>query len=234
MKTKISPQIILGIGAGLVGLTWALTSRARTVTSSELTKSPITRVPIKQTAHLSNNFFQAVDGIAKDFSQRGANLIGEDILAVFLSESGVKPWIRNQYGYAGLNGMGESERKNLGFSGDINAWTALSADQQLPYVRRFFESNVQSFAHGNFKVLDGPGKLYLMNITPAYLDKPPNFVIFPKGSTVYARNRVIDTQGKGYVEVADMDKFVLWSVQHSPQLWNELRMRLNDVRSGNV
>lgn len=221
-------QLALGL-AGLVGLGLIFSSRS----ASKLSQSPVTKGPVKLTSHLSDAFFQSVDQMAEDFRARGANLTGEDFLGVFLSESGVKPSSRNVQGYGGLNGMGASERRNLGFTGTLDDWTSLTADQQLPYVRRFFERNVRSFGGGSYSVLTDAGRLYLMNFTPAYLKKPDDFVIFRKGVPGYDQNTVIDTQKKGYIEVADMNRFLQQSLSRSSALWNELRMRLERTR-GNV
>lgn len=191
---------------------------------------PPSNGPIKLTARLSDSFFRGVDQMASDFQGRGAHITAEDFLAVFLAESDCNPAIANSLGFAGLNQMGANERKAVGFTGSLKDYLALSAVDQLVYVRRFFEGNVRDFAHGSYAALTDYGRLYLMNFTPAYLLKPDDFVISKMGENIYKYNRQIDAANKGYINVADMGGFVRRRVASNQALWAELRARLNAVR----
>lgn len=194
-----------------------------------LPPAPVPHGPHESTQHLSNGFMKQVSDAAAAWRLRGARVTGEDLLMALYGESKVKPWPGNEWGYAGLNGMGEEQRKALGFQGSMADWQKLSAEQQMPYVRRFLEGNVRDFAAGDYSVLSDVGRLYLLNIMPALIRKPDDHVVFPRGSTVYARNAVIDTDKKGYVNVGDMAKYMHWTVTTDPGYWQELRERLRAV-----
>lgn len=190
------------------------------------------------TAHLSDKFFADVARAAQDFQAKGAKATGEDILAVLLAESGVRPRTNrpdgaNSLGYAGLNQMGAGERKSVGFTGSLTDYTALSAEQQFPYVRRFFETRVEGPGHGNYALLSDYGKLYLLNIAPGLINLTnPDAVVYGPGTKEYLANTGVDTPKpgtstkKGYIDLTDMSRFVERSVKSSSALWNELRGRL--------
>lgn len=183
------------------------------------------------TKHLSDSFLRAVIHMGDDFRAKGSNLSGEDFMAVFLAEASTFPWAKNNLGYAGLNAMGANERKAVGFTGTIDDWIKLSADEQLPYVRRFFEGNTRDFAKGDYRALTGYGKLYLMNFTPAYLLKPDDYVISRRGQPIYENNKGVDAGSKGYIEVADMGRFVERRLSQEPARWNEIRARMAALQS---
>ncbi len=159
-------------------------------------------------------------------SPAGAKITGEDLLGVFLSESGVRATARNVLGYGGLNGMGEKERQALGFTGGIEAWTRLAPEEQLTYIRRFIDANIRSFAGGDYGALSGPGRLYLLNFTPAHIRKSDSFVIFPRGTSGYNANAGIDVNKDGVIDVADVSRFLSKNVLASKAYFNELRGRL--------
>jgi hypothetical protein len=178
---------------------------------------------------LSDQFFLDLEAMAESLRAKGANLTAEDIMSVFLGESGVNPAARNVQGYAGLNGMGPNERRAAGFTGTIDDWTKLSAEEQLPYVQRYIDSDVRAFAGGDYSKLSGPGRLYLLNFTPAYVTKPDDFVIARKGSSIYDQNQGIDTDHKGWIQVDDMNKWLALRLNQSASLWSSLKARLASV-----
>jgi len=144
--------------------------------------------------------------------------------------------------YSGLNMMGESQQKGVGFRGTPTEWRSLSAEAQYPYVRRFFEMNMADpkMGKGDYNILKDPGRLYLMNITPAYLSKPDEYVVFEPGSSGYKNNLVIANASaairggplKPLIDISDMKYFVEWSKRQSSVLWNELRWRLQKAMGG--
>lgn len=217
-KTLVAGVALLGLYAGY-----------RMVTAKPRALPPASYGPHESTRHLSDGFFRQVSEATKAWRARGAKVTGEDLLNALYGESKVKPWPGNEWGYAGLNGMGEEQRKALGFQGSMADWQKLTAEQQMPYVRRFLEGNIRDFAGGDFSVMSDVGRLYLLNIMPALIRKPDDHVVFPKGSTVYARNAVIDRDHKGYVDVGDMKQYMQWTVTQDPGYWQELKDRLRAV-----
>lgn len=194
------------------------------------------------TSRLSNLFFQRVNELAAYMRSRGATVTGEDILAVFVAESGVNPAIANSIGCLGLNQIcptltpkHDPERvsglRKVGFQGSRTEYLALPAEQQLQYVKAFFD-NVNAY-----RAIRNYGSLYLANFSPAFLGKPDGFVMYrdPKrGGTgpmdhAYTANAGVDTGNKGYIEVADMARFVKNTLLRRKAFWDELRMRLHQV-----
>lgn len=225
-------ETAIGLGALALGSAWLLTRAVRLASSDRL---PDTGPPTSgrgRTGHLTDRFLRDVDALAKELASRGASLTGEDVLAVFLSESGVRATSKNGSGFGGLNGMGERERQTLGFTGGIDEWTALAPEEQLPFVRRFILSGVSSFAGGDFGALSGPSRLYLLNFTPAHIRKAEDFVIFRRGSAGYAQNAGMDVNGDGAIDVADVGRFLARSVTRNAAYWNEIRGRLAAARRG--
>lgn len=213
------------------------------------------------TSYLPDDFFRGVIKLTDYANSKGATLKPEDFLAVFLAESDVKPTSINGIGCAGLNqicnlhGVGFPQEK--GYVGDKFAWAklsksarmpfiqqyaALSAVEQLEYVKRFFDG------WNHYPKFVNYGALYMANFTPGYLDhaNDPTWVIARKspdddGSKAYAEahpkqfypgNAGIDIfPKKGYIEVADMTRFVDRAVGGSRAKFNEMRMRLANVRA---
>lgn len=192
--------------------------------------SPVTPVT-SLTNYLSDDFFRGVAQMARDFQARGATATAEDFLAVWLSESGVNPAQISHVAtnYRGLNQMGEDERRNVGFPGTADDWIALSADQQLPFVRRYYETDVR----GNYASLVDLGSLYLINFLPAFMAHAgdPSFVLAKAGSKIYESNRGIDVDKKGWIEVGDLPRFAARTQTQGdgPRKWAELKARLAAV-----
>jgi hypothetical protein len=166
------------------------------------------------------------DDLAAYMRSRGANIQGEDLLAVFLAESDVKPFIANSIGCAGLNQI--CKLAGVGWTGTREQYLALPGEQQLAYVKRYFD-NVN-----RYPAMRDYGSLYLANFSPAFLGKPDNFVMYPASHKSYPLNRGVDFGGKGYIEVADMAKFVRRATLGSPAKWAELRMRLANARAAQL
>jgi hypothetical protein len=246
------PVLTIGLGAlGAValGLFWV---RDETALSRPLPPlvDPLAVPPassgIKLTAHLSDQFFRDVLATEADYQSKGAKVTAEDFLGVLNAESGISPRAKNKNSYcAGLNQICPTLAKDplsglkaVGFAGSLEDYLSLSAEQQFPYARQFFNNVIR----GRYNLLTDMGKLYLLNFNPGNLGKPENFVLYTtsSGNAYWFNQAALDPEKKGYIEVADMDKFVRRSLASNGPLaprgtpalayWAELRMRLARVR----
>jgi hypothetical protein len=203
--------------------------------------------PVKWTRHLSDEFFRLVDRAAADFRDLGARITGEDFLGVLNAESGVRASVPNAAG-SGCTGLNQiCDLKGVGFLGSPAEFLALTAEQQFPYTRRFFEKsgpNPKLLARlgvsSKYPLLTNMGKLYLLNFNPGNLGLPDNTILYTRetGGNSYSQNQPsLDPERKGFIEIADMDKFVRRSLAAGPkgakpfEYWAELRMRLNNART---
>ncbi len=188
------------------------------------------------TSRLSNLFFQRVNELAAYMRSRGATITGEDILAVLVPESGVDPARPNSIRCLGLNQICpklksafDPERvsglRAVGFKGSQSEYLALPAEEQLQYVKAYFDNVNQYRAFRDY------GTLYLANFSPAFLGKPDNFVMYPSSHPSYPLNAGVDHGPKGYIEVADMAKFVKRTLMARKSFWDELRMRLANANT---
>ena len=241
------PKVLFGVGVLGAFALLALTGSERNGASAFVVPAIIpgpSSGPVKWTAHLSDAFFRAIDNLALDFRSKGAGVVGEDFLGVLNAESGVGPQAKNRLsGCAGMNQIcptlkndSLSGLKGVGWTGSREEYLALSAEQQLPFVARWFTSA----ASGKFPALTNMGRLYLLNIAPAHATKADDFPIYVKGrdGDAYTFNASLDQEGKGFISVRDCDKFVHRSLAGGPkgsrpfEYWSELQMRLNRVRQG--
>lgn len=202
--------------------------------AGELPGGPLPSATTGLTSRLSNLFFQRVNELAAYMRSRGSNITGEDILAVLVPESGVDPARPNSIRCLGLNQIcpklvpaKDPERvsglRAVGFQGSQAEYLALPAEEQLRYVKAYFDNVNRYPAFRDY------GTLYLANFSPAFLGKPDNFVMYPRSHPSYAGNAGVDTGNKGYIEVADMAKFVKRTLLSRKQFWDELRMRLQQA-----
>lgn len=217
-------------------------------TIGELAPSPA--VP-RFSKHLSPAFLRAVGAMAALFQSRGARASAEDFLLVWLSESGIDSHRPNGQGapFGGLNQMGPDERKAAGFLGTFGDFLALSPEEQLPYVQRYYENAVNGGARGDFSVLADAASLYLANAAPAFMSHAgdPDFVIFrrdPNGPEVgapesawaawrathkgdpYAWNRGLDRRKDGTIRVGDLKGTLAAAANGQKPYWDEVRARL--------
>jgi len=169
------------------------------------------------TSYLSDSFFKGVEKMAEHMRSRGATISAEDLLNVFKVESDVKPHVANKdSGCAGLNQI--CNLKAVGWTGTRTEYLALPGDQQLQYVQKYFD-NVN-----RYPAITDTGKLYLANFNPGHLGKAESFVLYRKGQIGYTQNSGLDFGGKGFIEIADMTKFVRRGAKGVK--WEELRSRM--------
>ena len=214
MVTLKDPRLLVGLGV-LAGTGILYLAAKKTVLRPALLSE------IKLTRHLDERFFQGVAQMAADYRSRGASISAMDLLAVFLGESGVHPDAMNaSSGCAGLNQI--CDLRGVGWSGTRQEYLRLTAAEQLPYVRAFFD---QKPMHA----LRDAGSLYLANFNPGHLGQPDGFVLYQAGSTQYAQNAILDNPGgpkKGYIEVADMKRYMDYVVRNHADYWRELSARM--------
>lgn len=201
---------------------------------------------VNLTRHLSDGFFRGVVQMATDYRAKGASIVPSDILAVLNAESGISPAAKNRLSScAGMNQIcplpgrdSLSGLRSVGFTGTLEQYLTLSAEAQLPFVRRFFDNVI-----GNrYAMLTNMGKLYLLNFNPGNLGRPDDFHLYDRatGGDAYRFNAAsLDPEGKGFIAVADMDKFVRRSLAGNGPLaakgtpaftyWKELLGRLQRV-----
>lgn len=94
----------------------------------------------------------------------------------------------------------------IGLGTTTAALAAMTAEEQLVYVEKFFKPRA-----GKLHTLDD---VYLAVFYPAAIGKPPSYVVFDKEGTVncpkldpttcYRQNKGFDKTGKGYITVADI------------------------------
>lgn len=184
----------------------------------------IITAPAGASADLSDTFLQNVIAMTARFQAKGAKASAVDFFRVWNAESGIKN-IPNGLGapFGGFNQMGPQERKNAGFTGTFAEWLALSPEDQLPFIERYYVSATL----GHFeRMLDAPA-LYLLNFAPAFgaHAAEPDFVLFrrdPNGpepsapeanwkiwrdahkGDPYAFNRGFDRRRDGTIRVGDL------------------------------
>lgn len=234
----------MAIGLGSVGVLLIATLLKRRVTGLLLPAGGLPGGPLpvgttSLTSYLGNDFFTGVRDLGAYFRSRGSSIKDEDLIAVFMAESGVHASVPNrQNGVClGLNQIcpkfaasHDPERvsglRAVGFQGSLADYSRLSEAQQLKFVRGYFDNVNQYPAIRNY------GSLYLANFNPGHMGKPDNFVLYRRGDSAYGPNASVDFGNKGFIEVADMARFVERSVNANRAKWNELRMRLQQAGGG--
>lgn len=259
MRLPPTPYLVSGVlGAGLLWWLWPKGTEPIRPPLPPNDRDPLSVPPgsgRKYTAHLSDQFFRDVDAYAEALRSRGATITGEDFLGVLKAESGVDPKSVNSIGCAGMNQI--CDLSSIKWPGTRAQYAALSAEEQWPWVQKWFENNLR----GREKRLTDMGRLYLLNFNPGNFNEPDSTVLYrrrtdgpevtasnaewaawtkahskPPDQDVYALNRGVDVQKKGYIEVADMDRFVKRSLAWGPkgagqwEFWSELRGRLEQAR----
>jgi hypothetical protein len=145
----------------------------------------------------------------------------EDLLGVMESESAVEPWRQNPHGQAtGLIQFMPATLVALGYVGGPDEFKQLTANQQLPWVRRFYTPYIG--------YLDSPGKLYQATFLPATLpgSNESTVIAAPGGpnADAYNQNRILDTNNDGQITVSDLTARV--NAVRSGARWDALMVRL--------
>lgn len=174
---------------------------------------------MKLTADLSDAFF----GKLRDVSSRlGCEPV--NLLSVMMSESGVKAKAHNPNGDAsGLIQFIPKTLANLGWPNGQAAFRQLSAEEQLPYVEKYFSPYIS-------KGLTSAARLYQATFLPATLNlgSDPDTVISESGginSFVYNPNKLFDTNKDQKITVGGLQEAIDRNT-HGGR-WNEIVSRFN-------
>ncbi len=176
-----------------------------------------------QTTDLDENFFPRLLDIC---AALGCD--PRDLLAVMMSESGVKATAHNPHGDAsGLIQFMPATLKGLHFVGDHNTFRQLSATEQLGFVERYYAQ----FPTG--KPWSSAGRLYQATFLPGTLgpNQGPATVVCARGGKLafaYEANPGFDTAHKGSITVGDLTASTQRAAHGSR--WTELLARLAEAR----
>ena len=191
------------------------------------------------TDHLSDDFLIGLLALASYFNSHGSTISAIDLLAVFQVESGVLTrstpehptgsHVVNSIGCAGLNqicatikGQPLSGLRAVGFTGTVAQYVALKPEDQLRFVRGFFDTkNVYPKIHNQ-------ADLYLVNIAPAFIGAGPTTAVYRSPDPRYTGNAGMDIGKKGFITVADVSAFVA-RASHATG-WDEAVSRINALR----
>lgn len=179
-------------------------------------------MPNRYTADLSDGFFLKLINVCEELEASPLDMIG-----VMQNESGVRAAAKNPH--ADANGliqfMGDTLR-GLGWLTGGDAFRKLSAEEQVPFVRRYFAPH-----RGK---LWSTGALYCATFLPALLQHAddPNFVLCGKAGPLawaYAPNIGFDhaTPRKGTITVQDLSDAVARACTGAR--WNEVQDRMRQA-----
>ncbi len=219
---------------------------------------PLPKGTTALTSYLSDAFFRRILDLSAYFRSKGANVQDEDLVAVLFVESGGlhADAVNPKSGCVGLNQICPtnynllqdparvSGLRAVGWTGTREDYLKLTPEDQLTYVQRYFDNQ------GKYHQMTDYGMLYLVNFSPAFF-APPSAALWKgrypimyaasdphqvkDGVTLpntYDLNASIDLNPKkGFIELADMAKFVARATQgvNKPK-WDELRLRLAKIR----
>jgi hypothetical protein len=170
----------------------------------------------RATADLHDDFFPALDAMCTRL--RSDPL---DTLAVMNAESDVMACARNaRSGAAGLIQFLPSTLAGVGWDRGPDAFCALRATDQLPYVERHLAPYA---SHG----LGSPGRVYQAVFLPATmpLGSTPGTVLTRLGSPAYERNQGLDLDGDGAITLGDLAERV--RLRQRGARWKEIVARLH-------
>ena len=176
------------------------------------------------TDDLSDRFFSGILDVAGRLQ-----LDALDLLGVMMAESNVKASAHNANSDAsGLIQFLPSTLRKLGWTGSMQQFRRLTAEDQLPYVERYF----QPFAHLN---LNTAARVYQVVFLPSSLSLGSSMdtVIVQQGgvnSGAYAGNKGLDTDQDGAITVGELQQAI--ERHQTSARWREIADRLNAAGSG--
>jgi len=196
-------------------------------------------VAVQTTGDLSSQFFRDAALMARRANLRGASVSGLDFLSVFNGESGVYanksgPNSDGLYDY-GLNMMhGPATLRFAGWLGTPDQYLSLSADEQLPYVERYFQKMIPPSA---WRYVRGARQLYAINAWPGIFASNPMLflddeaVIASKGHGAYYSG--FDFHRDGTNRPSDIDTWIAAQQKNAGARWTEIAARYG-AESGDV
>lgn len=163
---------------------------------------------------LSDKLFDDWVAMAK---RLGVNPI--DIARVGFSETGMHPHING-----GLIGFVPSTLHRLGWTGTAGEFWALRAEDQVPYVERYYAPYAPW--------MKNDGLAYVANYTPAYLraaaaSGSDSFIVARKGDGIYDGNEILDRNHDGIIDVGDLKRHL--DIQVRGSRWTSILRRLKDA-----
>jgi subtilisin family serine protease len=180
---------------------------------------------VVHTTDLTDAFFAAMHVVATSLGTQA-----EFLLAVMNSESGIRANAHNKNGNAsGLIQFMPATLVRLGWTQGHEAFRRLSAEEQLPFVERYYRPFVR-------QGLNSTARLYQATFLPATLNRgsEPDTVIVDVNNNdnafAYGPNRALDRRGDGRILVGDLTAFVE-RAKRSPR-WGEALQRLNAAAPG--
>jgi hypothetical protein len=193
------------------------------------THAPPLDLRARYTRDLSPGFFRGVKAMCGRL-----RCDPKDMLSVWLYESGVSSHAHNKNGHASglcqimpfnLNGSGWHMKDGEG-KPDHAAFRALSAEQQLPYVEKYYSSYAGK--------LTDRVQCYVATFLPAFInsDKSLDFVLCRKDDhrkdlrDAYAANKGFDAEGKHYITRGDLAAAIDRAQTKLPLRWHEILDRL--------
>lgn len=180
----------------------------------------------QHTSDIDGLFVPRLEAIARELGARA-----EDMIAVMFSESGCRAAAHNdgppgappekQYHASGLIQFMPATLPGVGWTGGHASFRRLSATEQLPFVRRYYERH-----KGH---LGSVGGLYVATFLPALVRHAGDrdFVLTARGGPLgwaYAPNAVFDANRDYRITVGELEDAVKRNCRGSR--WSELRARL--------
>lgn len=178
-----------------------------------------------ETADLSDGFFAAVHAVAAAIGTQPEYLLG-----VMNAESGIRASAHNPNGDAsGLIQFMPATLRGLGWTQGHEAFRQLSAEEQMPFVERYYRPYVP-------QGLNSTARLYQVTFLPATLSRgsDPDTVLVDVNNNdnafAYAPNRGLDRRGDGRILVGDLTAYV--ERAKGSARWREAAQRLQAVAPG--
>ena len=177
-------------------------------------------MPNKYTQDLSDGFFLKLINVCEEFECSPLDMIG-----VMQNESGVRAAAKNPSADAnGLIQFMGNTLKGLGWLNGGEAFRKLSAEDQVPFVRRYFAPHKGK--------LWSTSALYCATFLPALLPHAddPNFVLCGKDGPLawaYGPNIGFDRDRRGTIIVQDLGDAVARACTGAR--WNEVQDRMRQA-----
>jgi Transglycosylase SLT domain len=176
-------------------------------------------------SELSPNFFSAIVSLSHKY-----NINPIDLLSVMAFESGIKPAALNKSSRAvGLIQFMPKTLKGMGYKGDWSSFQKLSAEEQIPYIDRYFAP----YAKYN---LNSPGRVYQAVFLPDslnYAHNPDDIVAGANGphAEAYAANKGFDVKNKGFITVEDLTNATSRAKKSLGRRWDHIERNTQIAQS---